>query len=186
MIKDRNKSNTFSHSFSSYNVVGFHATSSLAIGNIESVGFLPDKIFTTVDHQSVIAIASPLGIPIIDYTNWLQMGSVTFTQKESDAFAHIAGVGTGQGLGEMYKVLQGISSTGKGAQITLAINFMHAIDNIRNSSSVIYAVDLSRLGSRLVIPTGQPYYRIHNDPKSPMPKASIVSPRDIIARLDII
>lgn len=187
MIIERNPNNTFTVGFSGYGTVGFHATSSLATHQIEHVGFLPNKIFTPCDQQSILVATQSLTIGTADYEEWLQMRSVTFAQNESNALEHIQnGSSGGQGLGAMLKVLQAIALSGSASHVALVNNFISTIKNIRQSASVIYAVDLSNIGSRLVKDSNQPLYHIYFDPNSPLPKASLVSPLNIIARLEVI
>lgn len=69
----------------------------------------------------------------------------------------------------------------------MAHNFVNQIQNIRTASSVIYAVDLSSLGLRLVQDHLQGgLYQVYFDPSAPLPKVSIVSPNHLLARLDVI
>jgi hypothetical protein len=98
-----------------------------------------------------------------------------------------AGQQGGQGLGTMLTVLQAIYSQGNPAQASMAQSFINQIQNVRTASSVIYAVDLSSLGARLVQdPSQSGLYKVYFDPNAPLPKVSIVSPSHLIARLDVI
>jgi len=183
---ERNSNNKFTTNFSSYGKIGFHATSSLATCQIEKIGFLPTKIFTTVDHQNTLAVAQALGIITTDYMQWLQMRSVTFAQNENDALSHIKnGNSSGQGLGTMLTVLQSIVSSGSGDQLILANNYISAINNLRQSASVVYAVNLTNAGKRITTDPQQPLYHLYFDPNAPLPKTSIVTPLDIISRLEV-
>lgn len=174
--------------FSNYPIIGFHATTSLASGDIEKTGFLPNKIFDTRDHQIILAEASSLNIYKWNYEEWLKMGSVTFTNNQEDALNHISeGNSGGQGLHAMEIVLQQIDSSGNYQQKTMANNFINKIKNIRNASAVIYAVDLSNIVDRLVTHECQPnLYQIYFDLNTPLPSVSIVTPANIIARLDVV
>ena len=183
---EKNSSNKFTTNFSSYVKVGFHATSSLATCQIEKTGFLPNKIFTVGDHQNTLAIAQTLAIDTTDYIQWLQMRSVTFAQNESDALNHIQnGNASGQGLGTMLTVLQKITSSGVREKLTFANNFIAAINNLSQSSSVIYAVNLSNAGKRITNDPQQPLYHLYFNPNAPLPKTSIVTLPDIISRLEV-
>ena len=69
----------------------------------------------------------------------------------------------------------------------MANNFTNSINNIRNASSVIYAVDLSNVGIRLKQEPDQASLKhIYFDPNAPLPSVSIVTPANLIARLDVI
>jgi hypothetical protein len=185
---ERNTSNQFSLCFSSYSHYGFHATSSLASSEIEKVGILPNKIFDPSDHQTIASEAIALGIDVSSYQQWLQMRSITFAKNQANALAHVTqGSSGGQGLGTMLTVLNAISSQGNAAQINMVQSFINQIQNIRTASSVIYAVDLSSLGNRLVLdPNQSGLYQVYFDPNAPLPKVSIVSPSYLIVRLDVI
>lgn len=184
---DRNKTNTFTIDFDSYPVVGFHASSSLACTKIERAGFLPDKILARNEHDQILSEAKSLSIDTDRYEEWLQMRSVTFAKKCSIALSHLAsGNSGGQGLLSIIDVLVKIQDLGDGAQKSMAVDYSKRIQVIQDASSVIYAVDLSNLGERLV----QDYYRpdlfqVYFDTKSPLPAKSIVQPLHIIARLDV-
>jgi hypothetical protein len=173
-------------SFTGIQKVGYHATSSLAAPKIETVGFIPDKIFSVTDHHKVLIEAKALSINTFYYEKWLQMRSTTFAKNEADALNHIKNVSSGgQGIGTMYSVLNNILSNGSGGQLTLASSFISEIDNLRQSSSVIYAVDLSSI-KRLVQDQRQLLYHFYLSPTLPIPKVSEISPLNIIAKLEIV
>ena len=187
MIIEKNTNNQFLTVFNVYPVIGFHATTSLASDEIEKIGFLPNKIFIPEDHNTIISEAKSLQIDTSCYEQWLEMRSVTFTNNQTDALNHIKkGSSGGQGLGNALSVLQAIASSGSAQQNITANNFINRINNIRNSSSVIYAVDLSSIGQRLVKDSKQAaLYQIYFDKNAPLPSVSIVTPQNIIARLDV-
>ena len=188
MIIERNPSNQFATNLSTFQTVGFHATTSLASSDIEKVGFLPNKVFDASDHQLVLAEAKSLNLATAPYEQWLQMRSVTFVDNQAGALRHITqGSAGGQGLGTMFSILQNIASLGNAQQIAMATNFLAKINNIRTASSVIYAVDLSKIGIRLAQdPNIAALKHIYFDPGAPLPAVSIVSPLSIIARLDVV
>ena len=132
--------------------------------------------------------AKSLQIDTSWYEQWLEMRSVTFTNNQIDALNHIKqGSSGGQGLGNMVSVLQAIDSSGSVQQNTMANNFISRIDSIRNASSVIYAVELSKIGQRLVKDSKHAaLYQIYFDKNVSLPSVSIVTPANIIARLDIV
>lgn len=188
MIVEKNSDNKFSASFSGYKIIGFHATSSMSSCEIEKIGFLPNKIFDDGDHQTILSRAQFLGINTADYQQWLQMKSVTFVDNVAGALAHIQqGSAGGQGLKNMVTVLQHVVSKGTSNDLEMANNFLSRIDAIRNAGSVIYAVDLSNIGQRLVQDKRQSTLKhIYFDPSAPLPAESIVGPLNLIARLDVI
>ena len=89
-----------------YEVVGFHATSSLASAEIEQVGFLPHKILEHDDHKRILSVAIGLGLDVGSYVEWLEMRSVTFTKLLSQAVRHaLEGRAGGQGLINVERLL---------------------------------------------------------------------------------
>ena len=185
---ESNPLNAFSEDFAQFDVIGFHATSSLACTQIESAGFLPSKIFLPEEHEQILSIGGSLGVNLFSYKEWLDMRSITFTQDFNTARSHILqGNSGGQGLFNVVNVLQEIRKIGDSQQVSIASNFLSKVDELRSSSCVIYAVDLSRLGQRLVRDKNQPgLYQVYFDPQAPLPKVSVVDPHCIIARLDLV
>ena len=184
---EKNPSNVFSDNFSHVQIVGFHGTSSLACPQIESAGFLPNKIFRSDEHEQILSNARSLGISTFSYEEWLGMRSVTFTQDFNTAKSHILqGNSGGQGLFNVVNTLQKIQEIGDSQQMSIASDFLSRVEAIRSSSCVIYAVDLSRLGQRLVRDQNQRgLYQVYFDPNAPLPDISVVDPSCIIARLDL-
>ena len=184
---ESNPNNKFTCDFSAYENIGFHGTSSLAESGIEVHGFLPNKVFSQEEHEHILRAANKLKIDTSWYHGWLEMRSITFAKNEDDALSHIQnGSSGGQGLGNLQEVLIAISKTGNTEERDMAAKFISHIELIRNSSSTIYAVNLSGLGSRLVHDCHQPFYQVYFDPSAEIPKNSIVSKESLIAKLKII
>lgn len=96
----------FTTDFSSYALVGFHATSINSCKSIEAVGFFPDKIFALKEHDRLISIAQSQKIVTSTHEEWLTMYSVTFTKDKADAQNHIRqGSAGGQGLKNITEIL---------------------------------------------------------------------------------
>lgn len=184
---ERAKGNRFSTCFDKYSVHGFHATSSRACSAIERVGIFPDKIFGSNDHKMIIDVATDLGIDTSWYQEWLSMRSISFAKRQQDAVAHVSqGHSGGQGLVQMLGVLEKILSAGSLSQRNMAQRFADQIQEIRAIGSVVYAVDLSNLGKRLVQdPSQSSFLHVYFDQNAPLPEVSVVTPDDLIARLDI-
>ena len=182
-----NPNNLFTINLQKYETVGFHATSSCACVNIEATGFLPDKIFTELDHQRLIEIAKLKGIDTCYYEQWLCMRSVTFTKDCCTAINHIKnGFAGGQGLKNISEILDEITNQSDEDEIVLMNMFRKRIQCIRSARSVIYAVDLSGLGPRLSIDSIQSLYYFRWDPAAPLPSISEIAPSCIIAKLNLI
>lgn len=112
------------------------------------------------------------------------MCSVTFAQRIQDSISHIAaGHSGGQGLGGAEEALRAIVERGDEAERKLARSFLERIESIRNSPSVVYAVELSDLGERLVCDQRSPYYHYYWNPQSPLPAVSEINPSRLIAQL---
>jgi hypothetical protein len=187
MIIDKNFNNQFSKSFNNYPIIGFHATSSIASNKIEKEGFLPNKILDAKDHEIILSEGRALGIDVIEYEGWLEMNSITFTKQFYLAMDHLnQGSSCGQGTSYMLEVLRSIESGACSKIRMMATNYINMINKICNASSVIYAVDLSHVGNRLVNDKHQPdLYHIYFDKDAPLPSESLVAPTHLIARLDI-
>jgi hypothetical protein len=184
---EQNPTNTFATEFTGFQIVGFHATSSLACADIERSGFLPNKILSANEHDQILSAAKSLEINTFSYEEWLGMRSVTFTKEFQTARNHILqGNSGGQGLFNVINVLEKIKKAGNPQQVVMASDFVSKTQQIRSSSCVIYAVDLSGLGQRLVHDKEQSgLYQVYFDPNSPLPNTSIVAPSCIIARLNL-
>lgn len=183
----RNSDNKFAGDFSSYNKVGFHATSLSASKKIEQEGFLPNKVFTEEEHEKILTIAKKLSVDIESYSEWLNMRSVTFAIDSSSALQHIKyGNSGGQGLKGMQQVLTSIVNTGCSQDKEIAEAFIERINKIHASQSVIYAVDLSNTGCRLVKDNHQPLYHLYFNPDEPLPSVSIVSYSNVIEMLEVV
>jgi hypothetical protein len=184
---ERNQANTFTINFDNHSIVGFHATSSLACSDIESVGFLPSKIFTSKEHDQIVSEAKSLSIDTVSYEEWLKMRSVTFTKQCSIALSHLAqGNAGGQGLFNITEVLKQIGNLGDETQRSAATDYHRRIQVVRDAATVVYAVDLSNLGRRLVLDHHQQdLFQVYFDPSVPLPAKSIVESARIIGRLDV-
>ena len=186
LIVESNAVNQFTCDFSAYDVVGFHGTSSDASARIETVGFLPDKLFSLHEHESFVSIARQLGLNLNDYLQWMEMRSATFVENSNDAVGHVLkGNCGGQGLNNMVGLLEEIHLHGSDDQKGIARAMMERISFVRNSAAVVYAVDLSGLGPRLVKDKYRPYHHVYWDKNAPLPAVSELGPSRLIARLDV-
>ncbi len=181
-------STEFSVSFSEYEVVGFHATSTYASQQIESAGFLPHKILRPDIHQRLLRAAGELGMrpqAIDSYEQWLEMRSVTFTRRSATAIHHArSGFAGGQGLQHVRAVLAEASKSQQDQRLVDEVQ--RELDVIAKARPVVYAVDLSNLHERLVTAGESPeYLRVYFSPYEPLPSTSIVGPTRLIARLDL-
>jgi len=181
-------STEFSVSFSEYEIVGFHASSTYASLQIESAGFLPHKILRPEIHQRLLDAAVELGmrpLAIASYQQWLEMRSVTFTRIPATAISHArSGFAGGQGLQHVRAVLAEVSKRQHDPR--LADEVQRELDVIAGARPVVYAVDLSNLHKRLVPAEDSPeYLRVYFNPYEPLPSTSIVGPTRLIARLDL-
>ena len=163
---------------------GFHGTSSLASEDIETKGFLPSKVFSESDHTSLLSMASSLSIDTSGYTEWLGMRSVTFAMQAEAAVSHVLnGSSGGQGLQNMQAVLFKILEIGSVQQVERATVFVEKLESIRKAPPVIYAVNLSDFGQRLVNDRRQPLYQYYWDLGPPTPKVSDIGPSRLLAKL---
>jgi len=187
MITELPGSTAFSTPLSQYSVVGFHATSSSASSAIERIGFLPHKILDEATHSRLIELARHIKIDTRrdgGYEQWLQMKSITFTKTFVDATNHVAsGRFAGQGLPHISEILDSPDIPAEYHDLVHQVRV--TIDGTRSSNPVIYAVDLSDLGERLVEPKYASYYQVFFDPTAPIPFPSIVGPNRLIARLNL-
>lgn len=176
----------FTTDFSSYALVGFHATSINACKSIEAVGFLPDKIFARIEHARLISIAQSQSIDTSTHEEWLNMYSATFTKDKADALNHIRlGSAGGQGLKNVTEILDRISGLSNKEDAAFVTMLQHKIKAIRSASSVIYAVDLSNLGPRLDTDRNRPLYYYRWNPAEPLPEVSEIAPSRIIEKIII-
>lgn len=169
-----------------YEAVGFHATSSLACAEIEQVGFLPHKILSQEHHSQILSMARRLSLDTSNYAEWLGMRSVTFTKVLSEAVGHARqGSAGGQGLMNVERLLAQITQRGTDADRTLAAQFNVQIQTVRNSDSVVYVVDLSNLGARLVDDRSSGFYQVYWNPNVELPKMSEINPSRLLAKLSV-
>jgi hypothetical protein len=179
-----NPENTFPISFTGFQIVGFHGTSAASSMTIESNGFLPRKALLDSDHTELIETANSLGIDTGSYRQWLGMRSVTFTREQAAALEHIRkGYAGGQGLENILSVAREVVRRGDDHQKRVADLAISQLEVARKSPPVIYAVDLSGSGQRLVTDNRQPLYYIYWPTELPLPTASEVGPDRLIARL---
>ena len=178
--------NLFNIDLEKYETVGFHATSSCVCANIEVAGFLPDKIFTEFEHKRLITIARSKGIDTSDHEAWLSLCSVTFAKDSFTAINHIKnGFAGGQGLKNISEIIDKITTLSDEDEIDFMSMLSNRIQLIRSATSVIYAVDLSNLGSRLNLDRIQPLYYFRWNPADPLPSISEIAPSRIIAKLNV-
>lgn len=176
----------FTTDFSSYALVGFHATSIITCESIEAVGFLPNKIFSGKEHDRLISIAQSQNIVTSTHEEWLAMYSVTFTQDKADAQNHIRqGSAGGQGLKNITEILDRISALSNNEDAAFVAMLQHTIEAIRSAGSVIYAVDLSNLGPRLDTDRYRPLYHYRWNLAAPLPEVSEIAPSRIIEKITV-
>ncbi|AJE98838.1 hypothetical protein [Pandoraea apista] len=169
-----------------FDTVGFHGTSSLACQKIETNGFLPDKIFSDSDRDDILSTALRLEIDTSGYRQWIAMRSTTFTKQVDAAINHVrSGHSGGQGLINVQAVLQSMQDKGTDADKEFAQRHLTTIQNIRDASRVIYAVDLSGFGKRIVDDEFRSLYQYHLNPNVPLPATGDIGPQRLIARLDL-
>lgn len=114
------------------------------------------------------------------------MRSVTFAKVLSEAVVHARQSSAGgQGLMNVKRLLAKITERGTDADRTLAAQFNEQIQTIRNSDSVIYVVDLSNLGARLVNDRSTGFYQIFWHPDAELPKTSEIDPSRLLAKLSV-
>jgi len=172
---------------SGHTVLGFHGTTSLACERIETYGFLPHKVLAESEHEGILCIASSLGIDTAGYTDWLRMRSVTFAKHVEDAISHVKnGSSGGQGLRNIQVVLGSIAEHGDNTQKEVVQRVNEKILLMRKAVPVVYAVDLSGLGPRLVNDQHQPFYQYYWNPDAPWPKSSDIDQSRLVARLIIV
>ena len=177
---------SFAIDFSSFDKVGYHATSLHASKGIESRGLYPHKLLSSDLHDRLIAAAYATGLEtslIHSYKAWLKVNSVTFASRYEDAHKHaLDGHAGGQGLVHINRAIERAKSDSRFTE--LASEVEGYLNVIARSNAVIYAVDLSDLGERLVEATGEQHrFRIHFPPDDMSPEVSVVGPNRLIARL---
>lgn len=179
----QSQTNEFTTDFSQYSMIGYHATSSTACSDIETNGFLPKKILQDSDHRKIIELAKTKNISTSEYERWLEMKSVTFAKKSSDAIAHIRqGKASGQGIFHIEETLSEIAKSADAAEIEFIDNCKCKIKKIKDADCVVYAVDLSSLEKRIDKTSANEYfYRLN--PEIPTPQISDVKPSLIIEKL---
>ena len=187
MIIEPAGSTTFTTQFADYEVVGFHAASAFASRNIERVGLLPHKILDDATHNRLLKAAEEMGFPVHvmgGYAEWLGMKSVTFTKAPDAAIEHAkSGKSGGQGLYHVSAILAKAAAVSEHEQLVAEVQ--EQLERIKSSTSIVYAVDLSGLGDRLVQAADcADYYRVHWPPSASLPSKSVVGPERLIARLD--
>lgn len=167
----------------SYSKVGYHGTSSLACADIEAYGFLPNKVFSDDEHAQILRMARELGWDTGSYAQWLDMRSVSFAKDSHFAINHVTNAGNsgGQGLYNVRDALDVILSQGSEENRLVARTFQEKLFKLRASQPVIYMVDLSGLGPRLV-PSGVDY-NMYWDPTAALPDVSEIGPGRIIEKL---
>lgn len=169
-----------------YDVVGFHATSSILCPEIESVGFLPCKIFGVEEHEEILSLGRKHDLDVSGYNEWLGMRSVTFTKVIDQAVAHAkAGNAGGQGLMHVERLLIQIRDQGEAVGSELLKRFSSRVHEIRNAAPVIYVVNLSDLGPRLVDDSSSGFLQMYWNPNVALPTESEIGPSRLVARLSI-
>lgn len=164
--------------------VGYHGTSSLACAAIEAYGFLPNKVFSDHDHGQILDMVGELGWDTWSYTQWLDMRSVSFAKDSHFAINHVTNAGNagGQGLYNVRKALAFILNNGSDESRAIAETFQQKLAQRRAASPVIYMVDLSNLGDRLV--ESGVDFNMYWNPAEALPAISDIDPGRIIEKLE--
>jgi hypothetical protein len=173
----------FKTAFASHPLVGFHGTSSLASAVLEVNGFLPKKVLSDQEHAQILQMAGDLGLDTASYKQWLDMRSVSFAKDHRFAINHVTtgGHSGGQGLLNVRDVLAEIIRNGPDESRGMAQKFEHKISALRAAPPVIYMVDLSGIGPRLV-DCGDAYNMYWNADAA-LPTVSEIGPTRIIEKL---
>ena len=168
-------------------MVGFHASCTAASDQIETVGFFPHKFVDEDTHHRLLDVADQLHIRTSDeggYRQWLGMKSVTFTKTPEAALAHAdSGKAGGQGLAHIAAIVVRARLLPEHRALIQGVE--RTISRILQSTGVVYAVDLSKLGDRLVVSADGQFYGIYYHPDQPVPTISVVDPARLIARLNL-
>lgn len=175
-----------SYDLSLYDKIGFHTTSSDACDAIEQVGFLPHKILEANEHDRLLRIAQDLELETVSYEQWLAMRSVTFTKTRDEVLAHVqSGNAGGQGLFNIDRLLAEVGDVGAGSDATFVASIKAKLQSRRDSDPIIYVVDLSGLGPRLVNKPPGDFYQYFWDREADLPAASEIDPSRLIAKLTL-
>lgn len=175
-----------SYDVSKYDKVGFHATATTACAAIERIGFLPHKILNDREHDDLLRIAADNSLDTDFYSQWLAMRSVTFTKTPGEAKTHVQnGKAGGQGLINIDRLLRELGKVGASVDSTFVDTIQARLQLIRDSEPVIYAVDLSDLGKRLVDKPPGDFYQYYWDPDADLPAVSEIDPSRLIAKLTL-
>jgi hypothetical protein len=134
-------------------------------------------------HLDLLAVAQALSIDSNSYRDWLKMRSVTFSRDPNVAVTHALRFCGGQGLMNLQSVASVVIANGDVKRTILAKEIIAQIARFRDSQPVVYAVNLSGLGDRLV--NEGAIYQFYIDPRKPLPEASEIGPRRLLARLNI-
>ena len=166
-------------------IVGYHSSIHSAAIAIESAGFLPNKILTLAEHSRLIAIAQEHGVDTLNLRGWLELRSVTFTQRPEEALKHIAqGSAGGQGLKNLTTIIEALSSQTLAPDDRVFTDSIGAqIRAVQTDKPITYAVDLTGLGPRLTRDHLQPFYYFRWNPALDLPETSEVGPDRILLKL---
>jgi hypothetical protein len=175
-----------SYKLSTYGTTGFHSTASTACDAIEQVGFLPHKILDADEHERLLDIADGLELDAGFYEQWLAMRSVTFTKTIDEALTHVhSGKAGGQGLINIDRLLVDIGTISNESDATFIDSIQARLQSIRDADPVIYVIDLSGLGQRLVDKPPGDFYQFFCDPEADLPAVSEIDPSRLIAKLTL-
>jgi len=185
MIITKNLADFFAFQAIQNQKLGYHSTVLSASYEIETSGFLPDKIFSETDHYKLINIAVAHQEDTSALQEWLALRSVTFTQHPNNAIEHIKqGSSGGQGLKNVTELIQKLSSSDISDVERIFIDSMSKkIQEIRADQSVSYIVNLSDLGQRLGNDQRQPFYYYRWHPENALPEISEIGPERILLKL---
>lgn len=112
------------------------------------------------------------------------MKSITFTKVFQTAINHVnTGRYEGQGVQHISTILAAAGQLPEHEDFLDQVR--QSIFEIQSSRAVVYAVNLSDLGDRLVEPNYEEYYQIFWPPQKNIPPRSIVGPERLIARLNL-
>ena len=114
------------------------------------------------------------------------MRSVSFTIDGAAAIAHIRkNGGCGQGIGTAIKLLEEVVRLGDFSQQAEAEELRSKIRCANERRAVVYAINVSNLGPRIVKDKFQPFLHFYWDPQKPLPLSSEITPMMLFARLDL-
>lgn len=186
MVIEPPGSSAFVTDFSSYELVGFHATALRTASTIEAIGLIPHKVLDDGMHDQLLAAAHELSLPAgcrQSYAEWLQLRSVSFARNASSAIAHVCqGMAIGQGMVHVNAIVEAAKGVAKFDQLVTKVQA--DLEPLRASPSVVYAVDLSGLGDLVTEELGGrgPVLRVRWRASDSL-TSTVLTPDRLIARI---